>query len=55
MKFFKSICCLYFLESFLNFLSPCEIGFSISLFYRELFAFFDFKTTFHHTDLDGLV
>ncbi len=52
---FKNMGCLYFLESFLNFLSPCVIGFSISLFYRELFVIFDFKTTFHHTDLDGLV
>ena len=47
--------CLYFLESFLNFQSPCEIGFSIFSFYRDLFVFFYFKTTFHHTDLDGLV
>jgi hypothetical protein len=47
--------CLYFLESFLNFQSSCEIGFSISLFYRELFVFLYFKTTFHNTDSDGLV
>jgi hypothetical protein len=38
--------CLYFLESFLNFQFPCEIGFSISLSYCEIFAIFYFKTTF---------
>jgi hypothetical protein len=54
-KFFKNMGCLYFLESFLNFQSPCEIGFSIFSFYRELFVFFYFKTTLHHTDSDGLV
>jgi hypothetical protein len=46
IKFFKNIGCLYFLESFLNFQSPCEIGFSISRSYLEIFAIFYFKTTF---------
>ena len=46
IKFFENIGCLYFLESFLNFQSPCEIGFSISLSYREVFVIFYFKTTF---------
>ena len=32
IKFFKNIGCLYFLESFLNFLCRCENRFSISLF-----------------------
>ncbi len=45
-KFFKNMGCLYFLESFLNFQSPSEIGFSISLSYREIFVIFYFKTTF---------
>ncbi len=55
LVFLKNMGCLYFLESFLNFQSSCEIGFSISSFYRKLFVFFYFKTTFHHTDSDGLV
>jgi len=46
IKFFQNIGCLYFLESFLNFQSPCEIGFLISLSYRGLLAIFYFKTTF---------
>ena len=46
IKLFKHIGCLYFLESFLNFQSPCEIGFSISLSYREILAIFYLKTTF---------
>ena len=46
IKFFKNIGCLYLLESFLNFHFPCEIGFSISLSYHEIFAIFYFKTTF---------
>ncbi len=46
IKFFKNIGCLYFLESFLNFQSPCEIGFSISRSYLEIFAISYFKTTF---------
>jgi hypothetical protein len=43
IKFFKNIGCLYFLESFLNFQSFCEIGFSISLFYREISSNFLFQ------------
>jgi hypothetical protein len=43
---FGSMGCLYFSESLLNFQSPCEIGFSISLFYHEIFVIFYFKTTF---------
>ena len=46
IKFLKHIGCLYFLESFLNFQSSCEIGFSISRSYLEIFAIFYFKTTF---------
>jgi hypothetical protein len=43
IKFFKNIGCLYFLESFLNFQSPCEIGFLIFPFYREIFSNFLFQ------------
>jgi hypothetical protein len=46
IKFVKNMGCLYFLESFLNFQSPCEIGFSISLFYREIFSNFLFQDDF---------
>ena len=43
IKFVKNIGCLYFLGSFLNFQSPCEIGFLIFPFYREIFSNFLFQ------------
>jgi hypothetical protein len=53
---FSKIWVVYtFWKCFLNFQSPCEISFLISLFNCELFVFFYFKTTFHCTGSDGLV